>query len=234
ARRTATTRKCTLHHQRWVGTERNLVTALAKILETGFVDDRRTDDLGVADLHGLFAAMRVVANRRQRKLSDARIVLVVPHVLVTHRQGVSGSELEVEPRADIEYRRRARNRLVIGNDVVTWVQDLGGNHGFVVNIALLHREEKRSVLPHRPTDVSVKDFGVIAWLFRHERIEGVEGGRITIHQDLAMHLVRSRLGENLDASVAQLVVLGGERVLVDANLTDGRLGRELAGGKSVN
>src|SRR5207244_3141851 len=41
-------------------------------------------------------------------------------------------------------------------------------------------------------------------------------------------------GKDFNPSVAELVVFGGERILIDANLADGRLRRQLAGGESVN
>ena len=49
-----------------------------------------------------------------------------------------------------------------------------------------------------------------------------------------MQLVGARLGEHFDASVAQLVILGRKRIAVDANLADGRLGRQLPAGESVD
>src|SRR5579884_1231867 len=49
-----------------------------------------------------------------------------------------------------------------------------------------------------------------------------------------MPFVGSGLGEDLDATVAQLVVLGRERILIDANLADRRLGRNLPAGESID
>src|SRR5208283_2642493 len=89
ARRTATAGEGTLHNQRRVWAERKLVAALPKVLETGFVNDGSTDDLGVADLDRLFAAMGVVSHRGQRELPDARVVLVAPLVLVANGQGIA-------------------------------------------------------------------------------------------------------------------------------------------------
>ena len=47
-------------------------------------------------------------------------------------------------------------------------------------------------------------------------------------------LVRARLGEDLDAAVAELVVLGRERILVDADLADRLFRRKLAAAESVD
>jgi hypothetical protein len=46
--------------------------------------------------------------------------------------------------------------------------------------------------------------------------------------------IGSRLGKNLDSPVTDTVEFGGEGILVDANLADGRLGRQRPAGKSVN
>ena len=49
-----------------------------------------------------------------------------------------------------------------------------------------------------------------------------------------MVLVGAGLREDLDTAIAEFVVLGGERILVDAYFADGGLGRKLAGGESIN
>jgi hypothetical protein len=46
--------------------------------------------------------------------------------------------------------------------------------------------------------------------------------------------VGAGLGENLDASVAEAVVLRGEGILVDANFADGGFGRKLSAGEAVD
>ena len=49
-----------------------------------------------------------------------------------------------------------------------------------------------------------------------------------------MILAAARFGEDLDAAVAELVIFCGEGVLIDADLTDGFLGRDLAAAEAVN
>jgi len=46
--------------------------------------------------------------------------------------------------------------------------------------------------------------------------------------------VGARFGKDLYAAIAQLVVFGGKRSLIDANLANGFLGRKLAGSKTVD
>ena len=66
---------------------------------------------------------------------------------------------------------------------------------------------------------------------RVARIEdrvGIEKG------DGAAQLVGARLGENLDAAEAQPVEFGGKGILVDADLADGFLGRQLAAAETID
>src|SRR5271157_149964 len=158
----------------WVRAQRDLVTALAYVLESRFIHDCRTDDLGVTNLNGLFGAVRVESDGRKRKLPNSFIVLVVPHVLITDCQCVTGSHLEVEARADVEHSRRTGDGLVEGNDLVAGIQHLGDNDRYVVNVSLLDGEEIRRLLAQRTTDVPIEDFRVIARLLCDERIERVE------------------------------------------------------------
>src|ERR1700745_2035550 len=62
----------------------------------------------------------------------------------------------------------------------------------------------------------------------------VERGIVAIYGNLAVPFVSARLGEDFDTAVADFVVLGGKRVLIDADFADGRLWGQLSGGKSVN
>src|SRR5438046_5106696 len=67
-----------------------------------------------------------------------------------------------------------------------------------------------------------------------ERVFRVERRGVAHHPELSVELVRSRPGQNLYAPVAQFVVLRRERVLIDANLANRSLRRELSCGKSIN
>ena len=51
---------------------------------------------------------------------------------------------------------------------------------------------------------------------------------------VAVQLVGAGLGKDLDAAVAELVILRGERILVDADFADRRLGRKLPAGESID
>ena len=49
-----------------------------------------------------------------------------------------------------------------------------------------------------------------------------------------MKLVRPRFGENLNTAIPELVLLRRERILIDADLANSRLWRQLASGKAVD
>ncbi len=49
-----------------------------------------------------------------------------------------------------------------------------------------------------------------------------------------MKLVCARLGKDFNSAIAELVVLRGKWVLIDPDFTNGRLGRKLAGGKTID
>src|SRR5260370_37074418 len=66
-----------------------------------------------------------------------------------------------------------------------------------------------------------------------KRIATVKRRRGSREKGLAVELVGAGLGENLDAAVAELVVLRGKWILVDADFADGSFGRESSGGETV-
>ncbi len=91
------------------------------------------------------------------------------------------------------------------------------------------------VLTDRPADVPTELGYVIAGLVRTaKRIRRIECRVIAAGEDLAVKFVGARLGEDLDAPIAQLVVFGGKGILVDANFANGFFGRKLAGRKAVD
>src|SRR5579864_6324999 len=107
--------------------------------------------------------------------------------------------------------------------------------GKFVNVAPGRVDEERCFLADRPTEVAVKNVGVVAGLGReHEGIAGVEDRVAVVEEKLAMILVAARLGEYLNAAVAELVILRGKRVLVDANLANRRLRRKRAASESID
>src|ERR1700757_3946912 len=95
-------------------------------------------------------------------------------------------------------------------------------------------EEKGSFLLNRPADVPVVLCRIVGRLRGQKRISRIEGGVIPQHKELPVILIRSRLGENLDSAIAQLVVLRRKWILVDTNFANGRFWRKLSRSKSVD
>ena len=71
-------------------------------------------------------------------------------------------------------------------------------------------------------------------LILQDGILRVKGGVVSAGLCLAVEVVGAGLGEDLNAAVAEAVVLGRKRILVDANFADGRFRRQLAAGESVD
>src|SRR5579864_5032335 len=91
-----------------------------------------------------------------------------------------------------------------------------------VNVAPRGIDEERRFLIDWASEVAVKNFGVIAGLGGgHKRIARVEDRVAVVEEKLAVILVTAWLGEDLNATVAELVILRGKRVLVEANLANG-------------
>src|SRR5581483_790086 len=59
-------------------------------------------------------------------------------------------------------------------------------------------------------------------------------GVISINEQVAVILVGPRFGENFYSAVAQLVVLRGKRILINANFANRRLGGKLAASETIN
>ena len=66
------------------------------------------------------------------------------------------------------------------------------------------------------------------------RIPRIPPVRCEVVPEIGMKLVRSRLRENVDAAVPEPVVFGRERILIDSDLTDRVLGRELSATESID
>src|ERR1019366_6288092 len=67
-----------------------------------------------------------------------------------------------------------------------------------------------------------------------EPIARVHSRTVSLDRELSVKLIRAGLGEDFDSSVAQLVVFGGKRILVDANLANRFFRRKLSGRKSID
>ncbi len=221
---------------------------VSNVLQPGLVDDLVAQHLRVADLDRVFRFVVVIALRRKRELTGAAVLLAVVEVLVSQRERVSLPELKIESRAQvgpgarIGHRQAARRRIWHVSRVVDCVRIAGrarpvqdrGHDAVVLNVPTVEVEEERGFLTQSRTYVSVVLQRVIRGDLPRKGILRIEDVRVPVHKKLAVQLVRTRLGEDLDAAETKLVVLGGKGILIDTNLADGRLGRQLTGGKSVD
>src|SRR5262245_9606322 len=65
------------------------------------------------------------------------------------------------------------------------------------------------------------------------RIAGVKKTIAVVNAELAAEFFAAGFGEDLDAAHAKPVVLGGKRVLVDADFANGTFGRQFAAAETV-
>ena len=84
-----------------------------------------------------------------------------------------------------------------------------------------------------PPDRAVEEVLVIRRRAGDE-VAGVPRRVVAAGLNMSVQLFGARLGQDLDAAVSQLVELRGKRILIDTNLADRRLGRQVAAGKAVD
>ena len=117
---------------------------------------------------------------------------------------------------------------------------VGGVENHRVDDGVVHRVlpedagEDGSGLGEGPVQVAVEHVGVIGRLRGDEGVGSVERRVVALHPEVAVQLVGAGLGEDLDASEAQRVVLRRVGILVDADLADGGFGRQLSAGESIH
>ena len=113
--------------------------------------------------------------------------------------------------------------------------DIDGVHQRVIgDLAAVEIEEIAGVLAERSADVAGKHAAGKIRLVGGDGVAGIEHAFAVVESEGAANLVAARLGENLDAPEAELVVFGGEGVLIDADFADGFLGRQLAAAEAID
>ena len=128
--------------------------------------------------------------------------------------------------------------VAVGGNVIDAAGILNRSAGdvnvLVLNVTPFNAEKERCFLVDRAANGSVVLNAVIGGHRRQEWVAGVEETVISHPEGPSVQYIGSRFGENLDASVADMVEFGGKGILVDANLADGRLGRERAASEAVD
>ena len=160
--------------------------------------------------------------------------------MIANGKRVGRAELVVETGAEVDARVGIGHGCAEGR-----YRERGGVHDLraddvqVVDVALLVIEKDRGFFAQRPADIAAElrrfiSRRVLTGRKVLERVASVQPGGGAGQEELAVPLVGARLGQDLDAAVAEFVVFRGKRILIDADLADGRFRRKLAAGESVD
>src|SRR5579859_472484 len=231
----ATTVERSQHLDRRGQTVGEVVGVRTEILKAHFIDDVRSDYRRLAGLHVLVIVLRVIPARDQVEAADAGILDIHVRIPVAEGKRVVRRELIIHARAHADttlwHAENIRERIA---DERSGIERNGIDDGAVIHRVAADVQKKRRTLVDGPAQVA-------AILLKHERgfLRGVRIARVPdivgeIVEARTVKLVRARLGENLDAAVAELVVFGRERILVDADLADGILGGKLAAAEAID
>ena len=104
----------------------------------------------------------------------------------------------------------------------------------VVVVAVFSADVEGCVLAERPIHGAVELESIVGLNVWIEGTAGVEDFVVVLSEERAVELVSAGLGEDFNAAVADVIELGGEGILIDANFADGRFRRELAAGETVD
>src|SRR5208337_4497672 len=135
---------------------RRLVVTVVKVLEAGLVDDPLAEYLRIAHLDGVFRAVGAVGLRKERKLPDSVVGIIVLPELVAHRQDILRAELVVEPGTEVHPHLGMEHGLAEWNLLSQIGTENEGAHDVhVVNIPAKYTEEKRCLLIDGAANVSI-------------------------------------------------------------------------------
>ena len=166
--------------------------------------------------------------------ADALVVGGIAFPAVADRQGILVAQGDIQLRCERHARvgrghgQRERGGL---QTAVELCPDEDAGFG---NVAAFEIEGERHPLGQRAGQTAAVHFRLVGRLIGEERIAGVQGIVVEAGKELAAKLVHAGLGEDLDAAVAQTVVLGREGVGIDADLANGGFGRKAPAGKAVD
>ena len=213
---------------------RVLIAVVVPVLKANLVYRLGANHLRVADLDCVLGLAGVVRLGGERELLDSLVQVPVVPELVAKGQNIVVAELIVNPWTEIGPSLRVEHCLVERDLREAGAEDYSTHDGGILDVPAKYVEEERRFLVNGTTDVPVVELGMIRRFLDREGVPGVERRGIAIGKGLAVKLAEAGLRGDFDAAVAELVVFGGERILVDPNLQDRVLGRELAAGEAVN
>jgi hypothetical protein len=108
------------------------------------------------------------------------------------------------------------------------------NNGPVIHPVLLGIDREGRPFSERATPIALELIQQKRGLVRRVRIPGIPECVAEIPLSGAPVLIEAGLREDFDPAISQLVVLRRERILIDANFTDGLLGRQLPAAESID
>ena len=140
-------------------------------------------------------------------MAQSKVGLHVAVVLVAHAQAVVRGKLEIHSRRDARARLRRDHSIIEGGDGQRGVKDEGIDNRRFLHITLLHVQEEGSFPIDRAADVSSIILSVVVRRRARERVPCVKKIVVVHELDLAMELVSTRFGEDLDPSESDAVEL---------------------------
>ncbi len=180
----------------------------AVVLEARFVHEVIVDDLRIAQLNLVEVRRRRECQRRKLRRTKAALHRVVI-VLIPRGQRILRSKLLIQPGRNIGTHMRVVDRSADAHRAVAACRTRCIKRAQIVDVAMLGRNEERRVLLDRSAQCPVVLIAVVGRNRRlDQRIRRVELARVSLKEELPVKLVRARLGQNLDAAIAQPIILG--------------------------
>ena len=213
---------------------RGRMVGISVVLKTDVVHGG-AGDRGFGHLHRLDVVPGMVAARHHVETADAGIMDISAGGSESRRQSVVGTQRVIHARADLGEALRRGDHGAEGTrgQSLRIECDAVRNRTVVHHVVLcVHREG--CPFAERPTAAAFEFVQQKRGLFGGVRIARIPNLGPEIIVDGRVVLVAARLGEDLDPPISQLVVLGRERVLVDADFTNGILGRQIPAAESID
>ena len=187
-------------------------------------------------MKGVFGIELVESLCGQIELPDTVVDFVLPKILITRGESISGGKLIVDAGSKIRARAGIWDCTSKLNGVEIGVERGSVDNGNLVNVAAIQIKKEGCLFVDRAANVAAIEDGVVGGLcgFSDERVPRVKCRGIAVDHELAVQLVSAWLGEDFNAAIAELVVFCGKRVLIQADFADRRFRRQLAGGKAVD
>ena len=209
---------------------------LAAVLHPRFGDGLAAQHRGFRDEEVMLAARRICATIRQREGANPGIILRRALPLVSQGQRVLVVERDVELGGELLAHGRRRHRGLRAHRQKVLVQGDRIDHAKFVDVAPLEVEREGDLLRQRASEIAAELLRLETRLgFRAEkRIARIERVVIEAGGYLPAQFVHAGLGKDLDASVADVIVLGRKRIRIDANFANRRLGGQRSAAEPVD